>query len=677
VSRQTVGTWRQRYAADGADGLRDRPHPGRPRVVDEADIVLRALLAPADRWSARALARDLGLSHTLVADIRQRWHLGSDRSSAPVVPTRPPLPDGEIWVLGLYHDAAHTVMLLGSRPRLATAPIAEAVDPATLEVVDSALVIASECEQTAVEDRLDDFLAESRRRHPNVRLHAIFLHNDAADALLAQRCARVGVTDHLIPARSTWRSFARAAIGIDSMRHPESSQRVHLDLATALTRYAMARGPHRAPVYWLRESLPTRNDTPARFAAARKPGSGGGANQIDLGSFNECVVIETIRLAGSITRGEISERTQLTQQSVSRITRSLLARGLLTEDRHRYSTAGKPRTPVRLRDDAAHALGIHLDPEVLTAVLVDLSGSIVASRSEPITTRPLDAQVTDLGERVLEAAGRATGDETFLGIGVATPGPVDTASGTILDPPLMAAWRDVPLLSLLEKRFTCPIVIEKDCTAAAIGERWIGRDRRARDFVYLYLGTGVGSGLFLNGDIYRGLTANAGEFGQLCAITLGRVGPDGRPEILPECNPVAAVPALVQRAAPIPPGRVVPGDPSAAYHAACAAAAGGAPAGSRAAAAIRQVAAAIGQGALGMVDLLDVGLVVVGGPFCTDAVADLYLAEIERVVNTFPTARRMRRVVVERSVNSQEAAAVGAASTIFHDAFTPRLRGGA
>jgi predicted NBD/HSP70 family sugar kinase/transposase len=677
VSRQTVGTWRQRYAADGTEGLRDRPHPGRPRTVDEADIVLRALLAPADRRSARALARECGLSHTLVGEIRQRWHLTSDPTSAAVIPARPTLPDGEIWVLGLYHDPRCTVMLLGSRPQRSAALIAAAIDPGTLDAVDAALGTASECEQTVTEDRFDAFLLESRRCHPNLRLHAIFLQNDGGDTPLAERCARAGVTYHLIPARSTWRSLVRAAIGIDSVRHPESSQRVYLDLAAALTRYAAARGPRRMPVCWLRESLPARNDTPARFATVRRSGSGGGANQIDLGSFNECVVIETIRLAGSITRGEISERTQLTQQSVSRITRSLLARGLLMEDVHRYSTAGKPRTPVRLRDDAAHALGIHLDPEVLTAVVVDLSGSIVASHSEPINGHPLIEQVTGLGERVLAMAGRSVGDDTFLGIGVATPGPVDTASGTILDPPLMAAWRDVPLLSLLEKRFTCPILIEKDCTAAAVGERWIGRDRRARDFVYLYLGTGVGSGLVLNGDIYRGLTANAGEFGQLCAIALGRVGSDGRPEILPECNPVASVPALAQRSAPVPPGRAAPGDPSAAYHAACAAAAAGdrAPAGSRAAAAVRQVAAAIGRGALGMVDLLDVGLVVVGGPFCTDAVADLYISEIERVVNTFPTARRMRRVIVERSVNGREAAAVGAASTIFHATFTPRLRG--
>ena len=110
VSRQTVGTWRRRYAADGADGLRDRPHSGRPRTVDEADTVVRFLLAPADHRSARAIARECGLSHTLVADIRQRWHLTSDLASVPVIPARPALPDGEIWVLGLYHDARYTVM---------------------------------------------------------------------------------------------------------------------------------------------------------------------------------------------------------------------------------------------------------------------------------------------------------------------------------------------------------------------------------------------------------------------------------------------------------------------------------------------------------------------------------------------------------------------------------------
>ncbi|WP_281404779.1 ROK family protein [Streptomyces malaysiensis] len=91
--------------------------------------------------------------------------------------------------------------------------------------------------------------------------------------------------------------------------------------------------------------------------------------------------------------------------------------------------------------------------------------------------------------------------------------------------------------------------------------------------------------------------------------------------------------------------------------------------------AVRQVAGAIGRGALSLVDLLDIDLVVLGGPFFTDGVADLYTSEISRIVNDFPTARRLRRVDVERSVLSREAAAVGAASTIFHATFTPRLAG--
>ncbi|HEX4790031.1 MAG TPA: ROK family transcriptional regulator, partial [Actinospica sp.] len=393
-------------------------------------------------------------------------------------------------------------------------------------------------------------------------------------------------------------------------------------------------------------SSPSSSTAPASASRA----VGGGANQIDLGSFNECVLIETVRLAGTITRGELAERTRLTGQSVSRITRSLIQRGLLVEERRRHSAVGKPSSPVRLRDGAAHALGIHIDPNVLTAVLVDLSGRIVARYAEPITSDPrpgaVVTQIAGLGEAVLERAGRGRWEESFLGIGVATPGPVDTVSGTVLDAPLMSVLRDVPLRTLLERRFACPIVIEKDCSAAAVGERWIGRGSRACDFVYLYLGTGVGAGLFLNGDLYRGLTANAGEFGQLCAVTLGRIDASGRPELLPECNPASY---QIADRNPRPVAR------------------------NQKKLTVQQAAKAIGKGALSMIDLLDVGLVVIGGPFFTEEVADVYLTEIEHAVNAYPTARRLRRVRVERSVNSSEAVAVGAASTIFHATFTPRL----
>jgi predicted NBD/HSP70 family sugar kinase len=569
-------------------------------------------------------------------------------------------------VAGFYLDPHRAVLLLTSRPTPAgraapPAPTGPGADPDVLAAVASVLRAAGRPGQPAPRSlanslageasAFDGFLGATRRRHPGASLHAVVLRQSPGDdAHLLGRCERAGVTLHQLPERTTDGAFARAVLALDAARHPESSARVLLDLASALGRYASAPGPSPAPVRWVREPLLTHlGEHNNQGTGRRRPATAGGANQIDLGSFNECVVIETVRLAGSISRGEISERSRLTQQSVSRIVRSLIQRGLLVEDRQRTPAVGKPRSRVRLRDDAAHALGIHVDPEVLTAVLVNLSGRIVARRAERITSdaRPgaVVDQIAGLGESVLAQAGRAVGEESFLGVGVATPGPVDTVSGTVLDPPLMSVLRDVPLRSLLERRFACPIVIEKDSSAAAVGERWIGRDHRTRDFVYLYLGTGVGAGLVLNGDIHRGLSANAGEFGQLCAVALGRLDAEGRPEILPECNPAVHLaepprPAFGHGTAPT----------------------------------VRQAARAIGRGALAMVDLLDVGLVVVGGPFFTGDAAEIYLTEIERAVNAYPTARRLRRVHVERSVNSSETVAVGAASTIFHATFTPRLR---
>lgn len=126
VSRQTVGTWRRRWTSAGIDGLGHRPRTGRPATVDEAEVVTHTLLAPGGSGASRAVARELGL-HATVAGIRRRWRLSPDEAPAPSVPTRPPLPSAEVWVMGLYVDARRAVLLAGTRQGAPRQPAAGTV----------------------------------------------------------------------------------------------------------------------------------------------------------------------------------------------------------------------------------------------------------------------------------------------------------------------------------------------------------------------------------------------------------------------------------------------------------------------------------------------------------------------------------------------------------------------
>lgn len=410
-------------------------------------------------------------------------------------------------------------------------------------------------------------------------------------------------------------------------------------------------------------------DAPSRMAQTRRrPVSDPqqlGANQYDLGSFNEATIIEAIRQAGTISRTEISEQTGLTQQSVSRILRVLLERGLLAEGaQERTERLGKPRIPVRLRAEAAYAAGVLVDPELMSVVLADLDGTVIERRSMPLTpaispTALVEAIAVCVDE-MIEASG--IDSTTVLGVGVAVPGPI-TTDGELLNLPLSETWRDVPLRQLLVDRLQRPVVVEKDGAAAAIGERWIGRTDRAGDFVYLYFGTGIGSGLVLNGEVYRGISANAGEFGQLCAVRVGRIDGAGRPMLVRECNPTAALPEIARELGYS--GAAV------SYLEMCAEVGRGEPS---AVAAAQQIADVIAVGAVALIDLLDLPTLVVGGPVFEDELREIVLSTIDRAVNELPTAHFARHVSVQPSLLDTEAGAIGAASTIFHASFAPHVR---
>ncbi|MCT4356084.1 ROK family transcriptional regulator [Streptomyces sp. Je 1-79] len=257
-----------------------------------------------------------------------------------------------------------------------------------------------------------------------------------------------------------------------------------------------------------------------------------GVNLPALRSHNAALVLDLLRTAGEagISRLELAELTGLTPQAVSKITARLRSEGLAREAGRRASTGGKPRTLLRLVPSAAYAVGVHLDRDELTAVLVDLAGARVALRRTPFdlgagTEAVLDAvaaEVSALGSSAVPGAppdqavtplpdGAEVPAPALLGVGLAMPGPLDHLTGVPGRVTGHPQWEGVPLRGLLAQRLGLPVELDKDTNAAALGLAL--RAPEPDSFAYLHLGTGLGSGLVLGGALHRGARTGAGEFG--------------------------------------------------------------------------------------------------------------------------------------------------------------------
>jgi predicted NBD/HSP70 family sugar kinase len=170
-------------------------------------------------------------------------------------------------------------------------------------------------------------------------------------------------------------------------------------------------------------------------------------------------------------------------------------------------------------------------------------------------------------------------------------------------------------------------------------------------------------GLVLNGETYRGVSANAGEFGQLCAVRLGRIDETGRPQLVRECNPTVAIPEIARELGYAGPAKT--------YWEMCTEVGAGNVA---AVAAAQQVADVIALGAVALIDLLDLPTLVIGGPAFEPELEKIVVTTIDLAVNSMPTAHLARHVSVEPSLVKVEAGALGAASAIFRASFAPSVR---
>ncbi|AXE32208.1 sugar kinase [Chromobacterium phragmitis] len=258
--------------------------------------------------------------------------------------------------------------------------------------------------------------------------------------------------------------------------------------------------------------------------APSAPHTVSGTNLEYARSHNRRAILETIRLNGQLTRADLARLTALTPQTVSNIVAELMDGGmLLAGEPMRDGARGQPAVPLRLNPDGAYAVGMQLDHQMLVALVLDLSGKTRARLETPVDRpAPVDAMplIASLLERLKQESGLDW--SRMLGLGLVMPGPFGVEGMTSVGPTTLPGWEGVDAAALSSK-LGLPVLLEKDATAAAIGERLYGMASQLRNFVYLFVGGGLGAGLFLDGRLYTGGRRNAGEVGHMMVV------PDGRP----------------------------------------------------------------------------------------------------------------------------------------------------
>jgi len=162
-------------------------------------------------------------------------------------------------------------------------------------------------------------------------------------------------------------------------------------------------------------------------------------------------------------------------------------------------------------------LGFDIGGTKVAIAVGDRDGKILARSRRP--TEPSGDAAADLsrlaaaGHELLAEVGASASD--LAGVGAGVPGPIDLVRGLLLSPPNLPGWHEAPIRDALTEAFGCPAFIENDANAAALAEARHGAGQGARDLVYLTMSTGVGSGLVLDGHLYRGSGGGGGELGHM------------------------------------------------------------------------------------------------------------------------------------------------------------------
>ena len=240
-------------------------------------------------------------------------------------------------------------------------------------------------------------------------------------------------------------------------------------------------------------------------------------------SLNKHAVIDLIRYApAGIARVDLARQMGLTRAAVTTIVKDLKELGVVREAKRHPD--GKRSIMLEIDPEIGYVVGIDMGATHVNMILADYAAQVLMELEKPLDIAQGPKVCLDnlygYYQTFIKQAGLRLADISAIGLGV--PGPIVFNAGMVSFPPIMPGWNGFPIRDYLQNRCSCPIYLGNDAEFGALGEWAYGAGRSEDNLAYIKVGTGIGAGLLINGQIYRGTTGSAGEIGH---ITIDEKGP--------------------------------------------------------------------------------------------------------------------------------------------------------
>jgi glucokinase-like ROK family protein len=232
--------------------------------------------------------------------------------------------------------------------------------------------------------------------------------------------------------------------------------------------------------------------------------------------MNRAIILQVFRTNPTLSRARLATETGLNPSTVSAIIGELIQDNLIRETDLIQSSTGRPGRLLEINPEGGCALGIEIGVDYIEFLITDFAVNVVWRQKQSTNPEIGQEEIMQKVSHLAKIASAIIQDRQshLLGVGVGIPGLVDVSSGLLRIAPNLH-WVNVPIRDVLAKYFDCPIYVENDANAAALGEYYFGAVRNVKNFIYLNTGVGLGGGFVIGGKLFRGMFGYAGEVGHM------------------------------------------------------------------------------------------------------------------------------------------------------------------